>query len=198
MTRWLRVAFLCGLLPLCVGICVFVAWGVTRAPWLEFAGLVTLAAGTLLAIAGLLATAIYAIGARRRAVPRWRAHAGTAVAVILANFPVALAILAAVNHMFAAYVVSVDNLSSHAIEQLTIDSAQGHYVFGNVPARSRASRTFRFDGEGAVTFAATWNGHVQSGTLDGYVSGNGGARTIRVGAAGDVRVIDTHTGKQVE
>jgi len=189
-TAWLRLAFVCGLLPLVAGIGIFATWTVTRAPLLEFLALLDIALGSILAIVGLIATSMYAARASKAGVRGWRSRVLAAGAIILGNFPAAIAAVAAASHMISAYAVAVDNGSPDALEHLAFESAQGHYPFGTIPAGSRVERIFRFEGEGAVTYSARHKGRPVAGTLDGYVSGTGGAKTIRVQSDGRIEVLE--------
>ena len=185
---WWRAALLCGLLPLVVGVAIFVAWYATRAPWLVDAGLFNIGAGLLVVCVGLLCLMAYVLRARASRTPGWKGRAAVAVLVVLANFPAAAALVVLADHIASSYVVVVENRSSWAITDLVFLSDGHTYAFGTVPTRSNREDAFRFPGERELRYSLSLNGQPRSDILDGYVAGWGNKATLHISESGNVAV----------
>ena len=59
MNRAYRIALICGVVPLTVGIFIFILWLVTRWDWLETAGLITIVGGCASFPVGMMALGYY-------------------------------------------------------------------------------------------------------------------------------------------
>lgn len=91
-----RLAWLCGLLPLVVGVAIFLLWLATHWPWLELAGLFTILGGFVVSLIGVLALITHVVLSLRASSPlsRWFWPSQLAcISLIVANYAVAEAIV---------------------------------------------------------------------------------------------------------
>ncbi len=185
MNRWYRISLICGLVPLCTGIFIFLAWLPTRSDWLEIAGIVNLYIGLALFFIGVICLSIYFYTARKKSVVGYWKKSIIALAILLANIPVATAIISTVIYMESAITVTIENQSSTIIEEISI-SEHGHiYEFGSVLPNERLEKKFHFQSEGSVHYSFKRNGSKFEGIFIGYVSGGFGA---------DVKMLITKSG----
>ena len=94
-----RTALFCGSAPLLTGVLLFVSWLPTRATWLELAGLWTIVGGVVLCGIGvvcLLAFLVQVCRQSRDTRRYWWPRLWLAGLLLVANFPVCYAIIAAV------------------------------------------------------------------------------------------------------
>jgi len=187
----LRLAILCGAVPLALGVLVFAAWLATRWPWLMMAGVGVLYLGLAAFVIGTIALTRFFFSAResglvplaevgRKALP--------AGALLLANFPAAAAILAAVVLVETTYAVTVVNASGGVLDEVRLFGGGRDVSLGSIAAgeRSRADLRFRADGHLQIqVFRGTAS---ETEIIDEYVaSGRGGSMTVVVEGDG-VRV----------
>jgi hypothetical protein len=129
-----RLTLICGLAPLAIGIGIVATWWVTRWDWLAIAGLFTILGGTLLVIAGALLLIGYLVLAFRHG-DRWQAALRAVVAafVLMAPFPTALAIIAAVEREMFPPRFSVLNSGSQ-IDGFVISDKTAKIDVGPIPS----------------------------------------------------------------
>jgi len=186
-----RLAILCGAVPIALGVLVFAAWLATRWPWLMMAGVGVLYLGLAAFVIGTIALTRYFFSARESgSVSRAETtrKSLTAGALLLANFPIAIAIMAAVVLVETTYAVTVVNASGGVLDEVRLFGGGRDVSLGSIAAgeRSRADLRFRADGQLQIqVFRGTAS---ETEIIDEYVSsGRGGSMTVVVEGDG-VRV----------
>ena len=141
MSTWLLRAFLCGAIPLAVGIGIYSVWLFTEAPALEPAGVFTIEIGTLAFLAGLVCLAIYVRQSRARGLPvgllPWLAFG-----ILLANFPAAAIIIASVDDIKFGFHIEVVNESPEMLRSVQVVGAGNDLTFDAVPPGARVKRRY--------------------------------------------------------
>jgi hypothetical protein len=180
MNQWYRFSLVCGFVPLCTGILIFLCWLVTRAHWLEIAGAVTLYAGFAVFFIGVICLAVYFFKARKNGVAGYWKKCILALAVLLVNFPVAATIIGTVRYVTSISTVIIENQSSIKVEDFLL-SEQGHvYDIGSVLPNGKLEKKFHFKSEGSVHYSFTRGGAKYEGVMFGYVTGGMGNTSIMV------------------
>ncbi len=191
---WLIAATACALLPFALACAIFAAWYRTQAAWLPVAGLLDIGFGLALLPAGLFCVQRYSASVNRDTVPGWFRNAVTAVVMLLGNVPAALGFLVAADQVMSAYRVGIRNDSPMEACELVLRSPLGQYRVGDLAPGASVERTFRFAGEGAVTFTLRLGERRIDGVLDGYVSGNGGSACLTFTPQANSEVSNTACG----
>ena len=155
------IAWACGLVPLVVGVSIFLAWLVTDADELILAGLITLVVGIVLFWVGMAALfsserSLFKLTRRPQAV------------VLLLNYVVAAGIVAAVGYLGSRYTIVVDNRSAEPLVEVRLSGCH-EADLGSVPPGGTAKESFRVKREGALEFQATVGNTTLAETADGYV-----------------------------
>ena len=191
MPRLIKVAIVCGAVPLLAGTLIYVTWLFTRWDPLMAAGFVTICAGLVAFLIGSLCLLLEffdfaADPAERR---QFRRHRFFALGLLLINFPAAMFYMLSAIHVRALYTVQVHNDSDRPIESLVVTGPGLRAELGPIPAGGRAHRNWRFESEGTLDFTARQQEVQFSGELDPYVTNSwGGERTIRVTQKGIYQV----------
>lgn len=192
MDRTFRIALLCGLLPLLVGLSLFVLWIITRWDWLVVGGFVTLYGGLVSVLIGAIALARYCWAAARIADPprrNWVPSALACAALLLSNFPAAGGMIAAVIAIETRYSVVVHNASKQAISNVRVYGGGCEAKFGTIPPGGLARRSLWIQHDGELEFAAVGSSTTHCMTIDGYVTnGMGGRRVVSVEPNGTISV----------
>ncbi len=178
-TRLYRAAWLCGLLPLTVGIAIYLVWELTQWNPLLLAGLVTLYAGTVCVAVGLVCVLVDAVTQRRAGIswgPVARRGAKPA-GVLLLNLPVGLVILALVLLSLTRFTVVLRNESSEVISRFELAAPGVEEVLEGLAPGTSASVAMHFDSQGELAYTAEVGGRVTEGIIEGYVSSNTGGRS---------------------
>lgn len=186
--HWLIAAVACAVLPLAAAIVIFAGWVRTQAGWLAVAGLADIGAGLALLPAGIFCLHRYSRLVDRTATPGWFLKRTATLILLVANVPAAIGFVYAAAYVSSAYRVVVENDSASPVRDLVLRSPMGQYRVGELAPGTSVERTFRFAGEGEVTFTASVGGGRIEGVLDGYVSGNGGTATITFTRSGSAEV----------
>jgi len=183
-----RLAIIAGATPLIAGVMTFAVWYITRAEWLMVAGIFIIYAGLAFFCIGLLSIGTYAYIAKKASVKGWLIKSALVVILLASNFPVAFGLMSAAIYVLSENLVIVDNQSDIVVEKIILyDPAGNSYNFGSVSARGSRDVTFRFQGEGAVTYDMNVAGNAHSGIIFGYItSGSGSTATITVSKDGTV------------
>jgi hypothetical protein len=183
-----RLAIIAGVTPLVAGILTFIVWYITRAEWLMVTGIFIIYAGLGFFCLGLLSIGVFSYIAIKARVKRWVLKSALVIILLVSNFPVAFGLMSAAIYIVSVSVILVDNQSDHVVEKIMLfDPAGNSYSFGPVTARERRDVTFRFKGEGAVTYEMSVAGSAHSGTVFGYItSGTRNTATITVSKDGTV------------
>jgi hypothetical protein len=200
MTKhFLKAAWLFGLAPLGVGITIFLLWLLFRSRSLASAGLLTLPAGVLSLVLGLICLLIWKVGTLRskEAEPSVRRPVAKILLLYVANFAAAAACLFAGYAVEACYTVWILNESV-----LPIDSAHLYYgpqsdiPLGSIAIGKTLTRRFYIHTDGTLIFEAIQSdGSKITATVDGYVTGNIGAyKIITIDPDGKPHVRDKRPG----
>ena len=189
MNRWHRISLICGLMPLSIGIVIFLAWFATRAQWLTVAGIVNLYAGLALFCIGVISLAVYFYKARRSAIAGYWKKSIVTLAILFSNFPVAAAIFSAAYYVASFSTVVIENQSNTQIEDIYL-SERGHvYKIGSVLPNEKLEKKYHFQSEGSVYYSFTKNGIKYEGILFGYVtSGKGNSVKMLITKSGEVEI----------
>ena len=101
-----------------------------------------------------------------------------AALLLIANFPTAGGVVAAVMALQTCYVVVVENHSASALDAVRVTGGGCEAGFGRIaPGRTRR-RWFWIQRTGELTLRATRDGTPVIRMVDGYVTGGMGARTV--------------------
>lgn len=197
MDRAYRLALFCGATPLLVGLSIFFLWLFTHWQWLMIAGILTLAAGPVMFVFGLLNLAHFVGLARREpnlAPRRLRPAMFCSGSLLLANLPAAAGILAAVIAIETAYTVTVHNASGRPLEDVQVRGGGCDVFFGSIPPGGMARRSFWIRDDGELAFHATGGPVTYSvANISGYVTnGQGGQRTVTVNPDRSIIVTDEY------
>lgn len=171
---------LSGLLPLLIGVSLFVLWIVTRRDWLMVGGFVTLYGGLVSFFIGAIALARYCWAASRLVDPprrRWVPSALACAALLLSNLPVAGGIVAAVIAISTCYSVVVHNASQQAISDVRVYGGGCEANLGTIPPGGLARRLFWIQRDGELAFRAVSSSTTHHMIIDGYVTNGMGGRT---------------------
>ena len=190
MKRTLRVAVLSGLLPLLVGVSLFVLWVTTRWDWFMVGGVVTIYGGLVSFLIGACALARYCWAASRCADPprwKWVLSALGCATLLLSNVPVAGGIISAVVAISTCYSVVVRNASQQAISDVRIYGGGYEASLGTIPPGGLARRSFWIQRDGELELRAVGSSAFHHLVIDGYVTkGLGGRAEIVVESNGSL------------
>jgi hypothetical protein len=174
-------ALLCGALPLVSGSAIFILWCGTGWDWLPLAGILTIYAGVIAVLVGmvfLLAHVVKAIEQRRL----WRAANLAAILAVLGllglNFPACAAIIGAVDRMervefkaarveelFRQGSVRVVNASGRHVEAVRIAGLDRPTDLGSIPVDGEVSMFFDVAAGTVLTVEAKAGGNNQSASF---------------------------------
>lgn len=110
-----RVAICFNILPLAAGLAIFGAWIVTRADWLQIAGLLDLGFGVVCTFASLLSLSIYVCllqGSFRERLLGFFQGAWVALLLMALNYPIAWLVLQGVDYVECHYPVTVQTANT--------------------------------------------------------------------------------------
>lgn len=171
----------CGALPLAAGTSVFLLWLVLRWGWLMTAGAHIVCGGSVLFVVGAVVLAGFWVRARRAPeFPRPRLLRLTVAAALLlaANFPAAAGIIVAAMAVQTCYVAVIENRSPAVLNAVRITGGGCEVVFGHISPDTTRRRWFWIQRDGELTLHAVRDGVPVEETVDGYVTGGMGTRTV--------------------
>jgi hypothetical protein len=175
-----RTALWCGGIPLTVGLTTFFAWLCTKSLLLELVGFLVLLVGTILVLLGLWCLLAFASHEKRQVQISGRAAAKVGwwpLIVLLANFPAAVGVLAAVEWVNETYTLYVKNTTSSVVDQMIMTSDAGALNIGSIqPGQTRAIRvhgelnttrwTYRSVSDGKTHSGGEWFNRSEGGGPD--------------------------------
>jgi hypothetical protein len=192
MNRPYRLALFCGIAPQAAGVAIFLLWTVTRWHWLVGVGLITIWAGVFSVLIGAIALAVAAFdpAAPTTSPKRGRLALPVATVILLANFPVAAAVIAGVITIATAYGVTIHNASPEPLRDVHLVGGGCNVKFADeIPPGGTSKRTIWFRQDGEFDFEATINGERKREVVEGYVTnGQGGSAEITVEPGGAIKV----------
>jgi hypothetical protein len=184
MSRSLYAAYLCGATPLLIGSLIYTTWRLTRWPWLETAGLIMIAVGTISVMVGagfLFRCTWKGFRAARIHRAKIQLHAFLAGGMLLLNVPVATIFAVSAIHIMTCYVMRVSNESGSAIESFVVTGPGIRVDLGPIAPGQSTEYQMTFSGDGSLDFIARQQQSVWGGVMEGYVTGGlGGDTTIRI------------------
>jgi len=195
MKWWLRAAIFCGAAPMIVGVGVFLAWLVIRADWLELVGLLTLVVGPVVVPVGVACLLIYVVARCKVSKdPRgrgwWLGQIGV-LGLLLANFPVAVAVFNAAWSVETEYVVDIHNTSPVVAQSVTLTGGGVEVSFGNIPPGEWVRHGFHIRHDGQLTLTAILADQPVEAVIDEYVTNSLGAhKVVTIAPGGEVTVVD--------
>jgi hypothetical protein len=184
MPRALKIAILCGAVPLLLGTLIYTAWRFTRWPWLETAGLFVIFAGLISVTfaAVLLVRHLYRDFRVSRSFRTTNWFQVMVVgAILLLNFPAATIFTVSAINLVTRYTIHVSNQSGTSIESFVVTGPGVLVELGPIASGQRVQHHLQFAGDGSLDFTARQGQSEFSDQLEGYVTGGwGGDTTIRV------------------
>ena len=180
MKRAYQVALACGVLPLLVGVVIFLLWVSTGWDWMIVAGIFTLYGGVGIFLVGIIALvrycwlALHTLGMSRRRV--WLSTLGCA-GLLLLNFPVAGCIIVAAIARETRYTVVVHNTLQQPLDGVRVFGGGCEVAFGTVSPGDVVQRSFWIQQDGKLEFRAVSVATTYAQTIDGYVTHNMGGHT---------------------
>jgi hypothetical protein len=192
MNRAYRVALICGVIPLLIGVPMFLLWLITRWDWLIMAGIFTLYGGVAIFLIDAIALARFCgLAFRTPELPRrrlWLSTLGCA-ALLLSNFAVAGGITASVIAIETRYTVTVHNASQQPLSGVRVFGGGCEADFGTIPPGGIVRRSFWIQHDGELGFRAVSGATTHTKTIDGYVTnGMGGQTTVTINPDGTISV----------
>ncbi|MCD6050362.1 MAG: hypothetical protein K0Q55_1765 [Verrucomicrobia bacterium] len=193
LPRLLKLAFLCGVLPLVTGTLVFLTWLVTRWDWLMLAGLITIFLGLVWFVMGAICLSIHLHRRGQIAPPERRRQnwlAFTTAGLLLVNFPAAYYYTAWASGISTRYTLIVVNESGQHMESVMVSAPGVKREFGPIQAGGQVKRHLNFFGDGRMDFKAKASTET-AGMIDGYAMGSmGGKKVVRLKPDGAYTVDD--------
>ncbi len=146
MPRLIKVAILCGAVPLLTGTLIYFAWRLTRIDGLMNAGVWTILFGLLAFVAGLGCLFNQSWNADGDLVARrhLRRQGAFALALLLSNFPAAAYYTLSAIDVVTHYTVDVENESDRRIESFVITGPGIRAELGPIAPGRRVQNVRRF------------------------------------------------------
>jgi hypothetical protein len=184
MPRLLKLAVILGAVPLLVGTLIYGAWRMTRLPWLEAAGMLTIYMGIAAFVVGAFALVRHLRheSRARRTTSRSLWFEGVLVGgLLLANFPAAAFFSLSAMNIHTRYTVRVHNDSDQPIESLVVTGPGVRVEFGPIAPGEHTHRHIHFSGDGTLDFSARQQELRFGGQVEGYVTGGwSGDTSVRI------------------
>lgn len=183
-----RIAVFCAAFPMGAGLLIFFGWLLGGARWLQWAGLIDIAAGILLFPVGVGCLVGYARSAGKQG-KAWGERVSVLCVALVANFPLAFLLVAAAMQIGSITKLMIDNRSEDPVFDIVISEFGQTYPIGNLGASRDRTQRVRIKNEGELRFSLEHRGRIRSGTLAGYVSrSTGGSFTLIVRNDGEIEV----------
>lgn len=179
-----RISVILAGMPLVAGIMIFVAWLITRQPWLMTAGAVTVYAGIgLVASSAVALTWFFIVASREAAQPGrsvlWAVACGAGLIVI--DFMTAIGMISAAVALETKYVIVVHNESSRPVYDAKVAGGCVDVGFGTIPPGASVKRTFWVKCDGSLGFSGKIGGANVVKIVSGYVTcGQRGREVITI------------------
>jgi hypothetical protein len=152
MNKWYLKSLICGVVPLLLGITIFLLWLVTRAHMLMTFGLLNIVAGLIFFALGLFALAKYVLESRKNNLENYYVKAIIALLILTANFPTAIGIVGAVEYIESQWVVIIENKSNFDIDELYLHTGMEKLELGDIGKGSYFEKNYHFSHEGRVNY----------------------------------------------
>lgn len=182
MTKWLRLALACGLLPLLAGTFLYVGWRRTEAVGYEVGGTLLLLFGGILFFSGWMALWVHILSnpastpqQRRRL---WIPSAVAAVLLAL-QVPLLIVFVSDVKASRDRYEIVIENASGRDLDELRIDTPRGYHRFAPLRDGTTVHHRFQPTPRGEIRYAYVLEGAHFEGLLDASPHA-GGRTTLRI------------------
>jgi hypothetical protein len=183
LPRLLKLAFLCGTLPLVTGTLIFLTWLITRWDWLMLAGLITIFLGLVWFVIGSIGLSLLLRRQGQIAPPERRRQnwlAFSTACLLLINLPAAYYYTAWASAISTRYTLIVVNESGQHLESVMVSAPGVKREFGPIQPGGQVKRHLNFFGDGRMDFKARASTET-SGIIDGYAMGSmGGKKVLRL------------------
>ena len=191
MLIWLRIAQVCGLLPLIVGAGIFVAWVTQHRDLILYAGLLAVPGFILIILGGFVALVAFIRQARRKSAP-YLQRAILTIVLLLANFPAGAGLAYLAMQIKTTYSVYLVNNSDQTFQSITLTDPEGNtFQIAPPPPHGQNKHSLHFNGEGQVKYTLQIDGVPKSGTMFGYITNNmGGQAHLTVEADGSITILE--------
>jgi hypothetical protein len=170
MNKWYLKSLICGMVPLLFGITIFLFWLATRAHILMIIGLLNITAGLIFFAIGLFAVVKYIFESKKNNSKNYYLKAIIALLILIANFPAAIGIVGAVEHIRSQWTVIIENKSDFNIEGLYLHTGIEKLELGNITKGSYVEKKYHFSHEGRVNYFFRHNKKEHEGILIGYTT----------------------------
>lgn len=180
MTTSYRIARLCGLLPLLAGVTIFLLWLVTDNDVFMVAGILTMYAGTIVVVFGLVVLArFYWKASVDTEIPRRKLKLSTALcaALLLINFPAAVGLSIIAIWLKTEYSITIHNASSAILHDVRVVGGGEEAWFGTLSPGENTQNSIWISTDGTLRISAVREGDTISGVIDDYVTNNMGGNT---------------------
>lgn len=188
-----RIAKYCAVIPMIVGISIFVLWLLTRWDEWMMLGAFTLIGGLALLIVGFLALgAYYWIASRSPGIPRQQIKPTMfkVIGLLFSNFLVAGGIIAAVLFLGCRYTVVIHNTTQQSLDDVRVFGAGANFTFESIPPGATAQQSICIKQDGLLMLETVINSTKHTNNISGYVTKLGGYRhrSVIVGSEGVISV----------
>ena len=180
----LKIAIVCGAVPLAAGTLIYLAWRVTRWDALPGLGLLNIICGLVLSLIGVVCLIGYLIRELRQPrIPQATLFVQVLLVsgLLLVNYLAATLFVMSAVDLMAQCTLHVANESTSTIESFVLIGPGVRVEAGPIQPGGSTSRTLDFQGDGMLKFAAKQQNVSFDGLLVDYVtSGMGGEIVVRV------------------
>lgn len=182
----MKLSIVCGVVPLILGIAVFLVSAFMLAGWVVYAGMTTLVVGLVCVLIGVVNLALWARQASRaNSRSLWRVMLRT-VLVLALYFAAACAAIVGALLLLSLYTVHVVNNGDAPLKDVQVTQGAEILRIGDVEPNSSVGRSFLAE-EGALMLTGFIESERFEVCLDN-VSGGGGSSTCVMEPDGTTRV----------
>lgn len=179
MKRFYLLSLFCGIMPIFVGVLVFLVWYFFRLDFLLVTGLFVIYGGIAIVIVGMIFLIMYEV--------RYRAASGRfdfkkgiiSAGIMIANIPIAIFVSALAIGIMTQYTLTVLNDSGTNIQDVVVMAPNFRVNTGDIPAGEIRVVKLHFQRDGELTFEVHFETQSLQGNIEGYVTnGMGGRSTL--------------------
>lgn len=180
-----------GITPMITGGVIFTCWAITKKSWLMLAGVINIYAGLGLFANGVICLFLYFHNEKKVNKSIAIKKGLISLAILLANFPMALAALYGASYLLSLSNLLVQNNTEFRINDLVLIERDKIYKFPVIPPEASVSESYYFKYEGSVAYKLTVNTKMHEGVAFGYVTNNsGGSAKMIISSEEQVTVED--------
>jgi len=167
-------------MPLLVGVTIFLLWLVTDSDVFMVAGILTMYAGTVVVVFGLVVLArFYWKASVDTEIPRRKLKLRTALcaALLLINFPAAVGLSIIAIWLKTEYSITIYNASSAILHDVRVVGGGEEAWFGTLSSGENTQNSIWISTDGTLRISAVREGDTISGVIDDYVTNSMGGNT---------------------